>query len=273
MHSLHDDILKTLLSAGSDPQETATRLAALLSQPLDGLLLDHDRERRCGFPEVIYGQGKTAEQIAAAATAILGRSGRVLATRVEAGVGSELALRLGLDYDPLSRCLLRPPAEVKASRIAVVCAGTSDLPVAREAWLSLRYFGFEADLICDIGVAGLHRLTSALPRLQQAELLIVCAGMEGALPSVLGGLVACPLVAVPTSTGYGAGGGGWAALLAMLNSCASGISVVNIDNGFGAACAAARMMKLKAAATEAAEPRMDTNGHEYLEEQRSERRF
>ena len=245
MHSLNDEILKTLLSASADPQETVSRLAALLSQPLDGLLIDHDRERRCGFPEVIYGQGKTPEQIAAAAKAILGRSGRLFATRVDLAAGAGLALELGADYDPLSRTLLVPPAQFQASRIVVVCAGTSDLPVAREAMRSLAYFGFEAELICDVGVAGLHRLNSALPRLQQAEILIVCAGMEGALPSVLGGLLACPLIAVPTSTGYGAGGGGWAALLAMLNSCASGISVVNIDNGFGAACAASRMMKFR----------------------------
>ncbi len=257
MHSLNDEILKTLLAAGPDPHETVSRLAALLSQPLDGLLVDHDRERRCGFPEVIYGQGKTPEQIGTAGKAILARSGRLLATRVDAAAGADLALQLGADFDPLSRTLLVPLSQPQASRMIVVCAGTSDLPVAREALRSLAYFGFEAELICDVGVAGLHRLNSVLPRLQQAEILIVCAGMEGALPSVLGGLVACPLIAVPTSTGYGAGGGGWAALLAMLNSCASGISVVNIDNGFGAACAAARMMKFKGI-----EPRMNTNEHE-----------
>ena len=205
--------------------------------------VDLDREHRQGTGEVIFGQGKTASQIAGIAKA-LADSGQelVIATRVdkdkalEAMAAMEPQLSNKCSYDETSRMLLcgTLPKPNGNGTIVVVCAGTSDLPVAEEAALTAEALGNEVERIYDVGVAGIHRLLAHESKLQAAQCIIAVAGMEGALPSVIGGLARCPVIAVPTSVGYGASFGGVAALLAMLNSCASGVSVVNIDNGFGA---------------------------------------
>ncbi len=241
-----------------------TQLVALLSQVAGGTLsvndalgqlrtlpfetledvatLDHHRPLRTGFPEVIYCEGKTAEQVALIAERLAVRSTRLLGTRATEAQFKSASQRVpGLSWHERARCLWldREPESDLKQGVVVVCAGTSDLPVLEEAALTLRLMGHEATRITDVGVAGLHRLLPHIPTLQQANAVIVIAGMEGALASVVGGLTNAPVIAVPTSVGYGASFGGVAALLAMLNSCASGLAVVNIDNGFGAAHLAA----------------------------------
>ena len=198
--------------------------------------LDFDRDRRCGFAEFIYGASKNAGQIAMIMTELASHGKPVLATRVSPDNARQILKKLPhAEYDELAGTLAIPGKKKKKSsgKVAVICAGTSDLPVAREAVNTLTVCGVENTLIPDCGVAGLHRLLSNLERLREADIIIAVAGMEGALPSVTAGLVECPVIAVPTSVGYGASLGGIAALLSMLNSCASGVSVVNIDNGFG----------------------------------------
>jgi hypothetical protein len=194
------------------------------------------------MPEVIFGLGKTPDQIASIARTLREAGQPALVTRVERGAAERvLALEPGGDYDARARLLWYGPPEVAVTgvgTIAVVCAGTADLPVAHEAAAVARKLGNEVELIADVGVAGLHRLLAASEALRAARVLIVIAGMEGALPSVVGGLVARPVIAVPTSIGYGASFGGLAALLGMMSSCASNVAVVNIDNGFGAAVVA-----------------------------------
>ena len=210
--------------------------------------LDFDRDRRCGFAEFIYGASKTAEQIAMIMTELALHGKPVLATRVSPDNARKILKKLPhAEYDELAGTLAIPGKKKKKSsgKVAVICAGTSDLPVAREAVNTLSVCQVENILIPDCGVAGLHRLISKLDRLREADIIIAVAGMEGALPSVTAGLVECPVIAVPTSVGYGASLNGITALLAMLNSCASGVTVVNIDNGFGAACAAVRMLKIR----------------------------
>ena len=210
--------------------------------------LDFDRDRRCGFAEFIYGASKTAEQIAMIMTELASHGKPVLATRVSPDNARKILKKLPhAEYDELAGTLAIPGKKKKKSsgKVAVICAGTSDLPVAREAVNTLSVCQVENILIPDCGVAGLHRLISKLDRLREADIIIAVAGMEGALPSVTAGLVECPVIAVPTSVGYGASLNGITALLAMLNSCASGVTVVNIDNGFGAACAAVRMLKIR----------------------------
>jgi pyridinium-3,5-biscarboxylic acid mononucleotide synthase len=209
--------------------------------------VDVDRRRRTGFPEVIFGQGKTPAEVAQIAQVILEREPVLLATRISraqfdavqakfpAAVFHKRARCLTIEHAPLAR--LKLP-------IAVVAAGTSDLPVAEEAAITLEIFGNNVERVYDAGVAGLHRLLVETDRLRECGAIIVVAGMEGALPSVVAGLVNKPVIAVPTSTGYGASFGGLAALLGMLNSCGSGVTVVNIDNGFGAAYAAATINRL-----------------------------
>lgn len=216
--------------------------------------LDYDRARRCGTGEVIYGAGKTAEQVASIMQRLFD-SGQelVLATRMDAAKSLEVAsllpeeLAAGYTYDETSRVawLGEFPAAGGNGSIVVACAGTSDLPVAEEAALTAEALGNKVQRIYDVGVAGIHRLLAREEELQGAQVVIAVAGMEGALPSVIGGLVSCPVIAVPTSVGYGASFGGVTALLAMLNSCASGVSVVNIDNGFGAAYQASLINHLK----------------------------
>lgn len=209
---------------------------------LDYARVDHDRPRRCGFSEVIFAAGKTAEQVAGIFGELHGRGRPVLATRArdEQFVAVQAVVPDAI-HDPLARAIYwRPPIREPAhGHIGVVAAGTADLPVAREAMLTAELMGAHVDLIADVGVAGLHRLLRVQDRIRPAHVLVVVAGMEGALPSVVGGLVDVPVIAVPTSVGYGASFGGLAALLAMLNSCAAGVCVVNIDNGFGAGHAAA----------------------------------
>lgn len=208
--------------------------------------VDHHRALRHGFPEVIFGAGKRPEQVLAIAERIAERQDGLLVTRVEPAAAELLAARIpGIELSSLGRTARLAPAHPSERRVrgpvAVVTAGTSDLPVAEEAAETLIAFGNPVQRVTDVGVAGLHRILAAGRVLQDAAVVIVVAGMEGALPSVVGGLIAAPVIAVPTSVGYGASFGGIAALLGMLNSCASGVTVVNIDNGFGAAAAAARI--------------------------------
>jgi hypothetical protein len=204
--------------------------------------VDVHRALRQGLPEVIFGVGKTPEQIADVARTLRAAGQPALATRVEPDAAARvLALLPEGEYLPDARVLwFGPPIDASAGRgnVLVVCAGTADLPVAREAYEVARRFGNKVELLVDVGVAGIHRLFASTDLLRAARVVIAVAGMEGALPSVVGGLVAAPVVAVPTSVGYGASFGGVAALLGMLNSCASNVSVVNIDNGFGAAVVA-----------------------------------
>ena len=210
--------------------------------------LDFDRDRRCGFAEFIYGAGKTPEQIAAIMSELAACGKPVLTTRVSPEAARQVRKKLpNAEYDDSARTLLIPGRKKmkRSGKVAVICAGTSDLPVAKEAVNTLTVCGVENVLIPDCGVAGLHRLLSKLEQLRKTDIIIAAAGMEGALPSVTAGLVECPVIAVPTSVGYGASLNGITALLAMLNSCASGVTVVNIDNGFGAACAALRMLSLR----------------------------
>ena len=232
--------------AGSLNPEAAERqvLDALRQAPFEDLgfaRVDHHRELRQGFPEVILGLGKTPDQIAAIASRIVARGRPLLVTRATPEA-FEAVQRLvpAATYHAQARVVTLEQGEVARGKgtILVACAGTSDIPVAEEAALTASLMGNDVERLYDVGVAGLHRLLSAQEQLRRARVIIVVAGMEGALPSVLAGLVSVPVIAVPTSVGYGASFGGVAALLGMLNSCANGVTVVNIDNGFGAAATA-----------------------------------
>lgn len=211
---------------------------------MDTLNLDLDRARRCGFPEVIFGQGKTVEEIVEAARRIAAHHGKVLVTRAapEALAALALALPVGQAH-ARSRCFSVGTSAATLGPVAVISAGTADEPVAEECAVTLAMNGVQVDRIRDSGVAGLHRLVGNLDRIRACRIAIVIAGMEGALPSVVGGLIDLPVIGVPTSIGYGIAEGGRTALFAMLTSCAAGITVVNIDNGFGAAMAAAAMCR------------------------------
>ncbi|SES10898.1 nickel pincer cofactor biosynthesis protein LarB [Corynebacterium cystitidis] len=205
--------------------------------------LDVDRVRRRGYPEAIFCEGKTVSQVAAIAGA-LNDDYPTLFTRIsQEQAEAVLGVLPDALYDEVARMVVWPPAEPEVSGVSVlvVCAGSSDLPVAREAMLTARYLGRSVELLVDVGVAGIHRLLEHEQKLHDAGVIIVAAGMDGALPSVVGGLVSAPVVAVPTSVGYGAGAGGVAPLLTMLNSCAPGVGVVNIDNGYGAGHLAAQI--------------------------------
>jgi NCAIR mutase (PurE)-related protein len=209
--------------------------------------VDHHRALRHGMPEVIFAQGKTPEQVVAIAGSLLANAQNVLITRATRECAALVAAQLpDSEYLPLSGAIRfwRDRTVHGKGRIAVVCAGTSDIPVAEEAQITAELMGNDVDTIHDIGVAGIHRLMSSRERLTQARVVVVCAGMEGALPSVVGGLVSVPVIAVPTSIGYGASFHGLAALLGMLNSCASNVTVVNIDNGFGAGYVASLINRL-----------------------------
>ena len=210
--------------------------------------VDHHRQIRRGFPEVIYCPGKTTEQIVGIFESLAAKGNNVLATRAEPEVFEALARTNKFPkarYEKLARAIVLEQKELPASEtvLPIVTAGTADLPVAMEAKVTAEIMGQRTDLICDVGVAGLHRLISHLPKLQKANIIIVVAGMEGALASVVGGLVSCPVIAVPTSVGYGSNFEGLSALLTMLNSCASGVTAVNIDNGFSAAVTATMINK------------------------------
>ncbi len=206
--------------------------------------LDIDRARRRGYPEAIYCEGKTNDQVAAIALSLQDAEQTTLFTRANAEhAAAVLEVLDDVFYDPDAHFLAYPAVapEPTGVSVLVLCAGTSDLPVAKEAMHTARYLGRTVSLIADVGVAGIHRLLSYEEELQSAGVIIIAAGMDGALPSVVGGLVSCPVVAVPTSVGYGAGAGGIAPLLTMLNSCAPGVGVVNIDNGYGAGHLAAQI--------------------------------
>ncbi|MDY6917329.1 MAG: nickel pincer cofactor biosynthesis protein LarB [Chloroflexota bacterium] len=204
--------------------------------------VDIHRELRCGFPEVVYGQGKTPEQVTTIVQQLASASDRVLVTKAEESQFEAVRRPVpDASYQPVARMIVIDRAEDRTRRpgVMVVCGGTSDIPIAEEAATTAEVMGNGVERAYDVGVAGVHRLLDHLPRLRQAKVVVVVAGMEGALPSVVGGLVAVPVIAVPTSVGYGASFGGLTALLAMLNSCAAAVSVVNIDNGFGAGYIAA----------------------------------
>jgi NCAIR mutase (PurE)-related protein len=234
------------IAAGSVDVDAA--LNALAVEPVESLgfaTIDHHRVLRQGFPETIYGAGKTPEQICEIALRIVSRGDGVLVTRIDAEAGRLLAEAIpGIELNTVARTAYSPgrdPAPRGTGTVAVVTAGTSDLPVAEEAAVTLAALGNCVARITDVGVAGIHRVLAKRDEIVGAAVVIVVAGMDGALPSVVGGLVRAPVIAVPTSVGYGASFEGLAALLTMLNSCAAGVTVVNIDNGFGAAVAASRI--------------------------------
>lgn len=248
---MDQDQLRALLvqvrAGATDVDSAIERLRHMPFEDLGFAKVDHHRALRHGMPEVVFGQGKTADQVSAIAAALLAKAQNLLVTRIDGDVAARLKKEhQDAEYFPASRALRvwRDRTMRGKGKIAVVCAGTSDLPVAEEAQVTAEVMGNEVDAIHDIGVAGIHRLMQNRERLAEARVVIVCAGMEGALPSVVGGLVMAPVVAVPTSVGYGASFQGLAALLGMLNSCASNVTVVNIDNGFGAGYAASLMNRL-----------------------------
>ncbi|HJU03929.1 MAG TPA: nickel pincer cofactor biosynthesis protein LarB [Nitrospiraceae bacterium] len=219
------------------------RLRTLPYEDLGFASVDHHRALRQGFPEVIFCEGKTQAQVIAIARRLLARGGPLLATRVEPRVGRAL-LRLdrrAVFYEEARAVAIKPGSDPLIGNVLIITAGTVDIPVAEEARVTAEVMGSRVDTLYDVGVAGLHRILSRQERLFEARALVVVAGMDGVLPSVIGGLVDRPVIAVPTSRGYGASFGGLAALLTMLNSCAAGVGVMNIDNGFGAGCLAHRI--------------------------------
>jgi pyridinium-3,5-biscarboxylic acid mononucleotide synthase len=244
-------MLDEVRAGALDAETAAARIHdALAVAPFEDLgfaRVDTHRHLRQGFPEVILGLGKTPAQIAAVADRIVARGQALLVTRASADAWEAVrAVVPTATYHEDARAITLRQGEIMPGigTVLIACAGTSDLPVAEEAAVTAEIMGNTVDRLYDVGVAGLHRLLHEHERLRQARVLIVVAGMEGALPSVIGGLVRVPVIAVPTSVGYGASYGGIAALLGMLNSCASGVAVVNIDNGFGAACLASRINHL-----------------------------
>jgi NCAIR mutase (PurE)-related protein len=230
------------------PDEAVQRLRHLPFEDLGYAKVDHHRTVRVGMPEVIFSQGKTTTQVAAIFERLADKGTNVLATRATMQQYEEARVRVpAAEYHPLARCITLRQDRKKygKGRIVVVSAGTSDIPVAEEAVITADIMGNEVDHVYDVGVAGIHRLLANRETIHNARVVIVCAGMEGALPSVVGGLVGVPVIAVPTSVGYGASFQGLAALLGMLNSCASNVSVVNIDNGFGAGYVASMINRLQ----------------------------
>ena len=244
------DLEKLLKEYKNDKVSLGVVLNKLKKLPYEDLnfaLIDHHRQLRQGFPEVIYCPGKTLEQIGKIAKSIMNQGSSLLATRAAPEVYEYLKRDLDtIEYNQLGKVIY---SESKVhfkeldDKLVIVSAGTSDIPVAEEAFQTAAMIGFKAKKIFDVGVAGLHRLLNHKDKIDSAGVIIVVAGMEGALASVVGGLVSVPIIAVPTSAGYGASFDGLAALLAMLNSCANGVTVVNIDNGFGAAFAACKILK------------------------------
>jgi len=241
-------LLESLRQGDVALDDVVERLARLPFVDVPGARVDTHRALRAGVPEVVYAPGKTPEQIREVVTALREAGQDVLVTRAESDAAERVcALLGGGDYDATSRLLWFGPSEVATlgkGTVAIVSAGTADLPVASEAAGVAQRFGNKVEMLVDVGVAGLHRLLASSELLRAARVLIVVAGMEGALPSVVGGLVDKPVIAVPTSVGYGAAFGGVAALLGMLTSCASNVTVVNIDNGFGAAYVATLINRL-----------------------------
>ncbi|MDR3724200.1 MAG: nickel pincer cofactor biosynthesis protein LarB [Terracidiphilus sp.] len=231
-------LLNEVRAGRVDVDEAMTKLRTLPFEEMGFAKLDHHRALRTGMPEVIFAAGKTVDQVAAIFAHMTKAGGNVLATRASRDAWEAVkAVEPRAVYHERARAITLEQTAAKPGKglVAVVCAGTSDLPVAEEAAVTARIMGNEVELIADVGVAGIHRLLAQGDALKKARVLIVCAGMEGALPTVVGGLVHAPVLAVPTSVGYGASFGGVAALLGMLNTCSPNVSVVNIDNGFGAA--------------------------------------
>ncbi len=228
------------VAAGARSADEAARMLAPEAQSLGFATIDHDRAHRCGVPEVIYAAGKTAEQVVAIARTLIDRAGCALVTRATAEQAAAVEQTFA-KVEPGSRrrtLLIGDAPGLRGTSVPIVTAGTSDEPVAEEAALTFAFLGQAHHRVSDVGVAGVHRLMARLDEIDGAAVIVCIAGMEGALPSVVGGLVAAPVIAVPTSVGYGAAFAGLAALLGMLTSCAAGVSVVNIDNGFGAAYSA-----------------------------------
>lgn len=260
-----DNILKLLHELKSGEQSVDGALEILEKLPYEDIgyaRIDHHRQLRTGMPEVVFGEGKTPAQVAGIVERMTARGSNVLVTRLSQAQADEACAQLerrraeGVElpawaYDAAGRTLslrVSPFQDVGRGEVIVACAGTSDLPVAREALVTAEMMNNRVSLLTDIGVAGLHRLLSQLERLQSAEVIIAVAGMEGALPGVMAGLVSRPVIGVPVSVGYGASYGGTSALLTMLNSCAPGLTVVNIDNGYGAAAAASQINRVRTSA-------------------------
>lgn len=250
---MQEDQIRALLesvSQGTLPVEDAvSRLRALPFETVGNFAhLDQHRALRCGFPEVVFGQGKTPGQVVQIVNRLSERNDRVMVTRVTPEMYAEVGPQIPeMVYHAGARILVldRVKDRVRKPGVFVLSAGTADIPVAEEAVLTADLMGSGVERIYDVGVAGIHRLLNQVERLQQARVVVVVAGMDGALPSVVGGLVSVPVIAVPTSVGYGASFNGLAALLTMLNSCATGVAVVNIDNGFGAGVMASRINQLE----------------------------
>ena len=241
-------MLEQVKSNELDIDQAVEKLRHLPFEDLGFACLDHHRQIRRGFPEVIFCPGKTTEHIIKIFESLAAKGNNVLATRAEPDVFEALANTKKFPnarYEKLARAIVLEQKEPPASKtvLPIVTAGTADLPVATEAKVTAEIMGQRTELICDVGVAGLHRLFKHLPKLQKANVVIVVAGMEGALASVVGGLMSCPVIAVPTSVGYGSAFEGLSALLTMLNSCAAGVTAVNIDNGFSAAVTATLINK------------------------------
>lgn len=240
-------LLDDVRAGATSVDDALERVRHLPFEDLGYAKLDHHRALRHGLTEVVFGKGKTADQVVGIATHLLEKAQNLLITRTDSAVAERLKTVCGeAEYFPLSGAVRvwRERAIQGKGTIAVISAGTSDIPVAEEARLTAEVMGNTVDVIYDIGVAGIHRLLSHSERLMAARVVVVCAGMEGALPSAVGGLVSAPVIAVPTSVGYGASFNGLAALLGMLNSCASNVTVVNIDNGFGAGYVASLINRL-----------------------------
>lgn len=242
-------LMKDVRTGRLSPESAAAQLRHLPYEDLGFARMDNHRALRQGFPEVIFCEGKTVEQVTAIADRILARHGTLLATRASREIFEAIkAIEPRTTYHPLSRAVLVKPAHppTPVGRVLVISAGTADIPVAEEAAVTADILGSRVETLYDVGVAGLHRLLDRQKALEAADVLVVAAGMDGVLPSVVGGLVDKPVIAVPTSIGYGASFQGVAALLTMLNSCAAGVAVVNIDNGFGAGVLAHRINTLGA---------------------------
>ncbi|MBN2369110.1 MAG: nickel pincer cofactor biosynthesis protein LarB [Vicinamibacteria bacterium] len=241
-----ESLLKRVWNRETTPEEAFQRLETLPYEDLGFAKIDHHRGLRRGFAEVVYGPGKSTEQICAIVRRLIDHGQNVLVTRADRAVHDRLRELhpQALFHEAASAITLTiRPAPALPGRAAVVCAGTSDMAVSEEAAVTAEFNGAAVDRIYDVGVAGLHRLLDQTPRIRQAAVIVVVAGMEGALPSVVSGLVAAPVIAVPTSVGYGASFQGLSALLTMLNSCATGVAVVNIDNGFGAGYLASLILR------------------------------
>lgn len=255
---MNEDTLRGLLQAYKKGETSLDHIMARIkggfTEELGFAQIDHHRELRQGFPEVIFAEGKTPRQVAQIARGIVRHGSVLLATRADKTHYAAVKRAVPkAHYHELPRVITAQENRVRphgGGMILVICAGTSDIPIAEEACITAEMFGARVERLYDVGVAGIHRLLGNTDRLSKASVIIVIAGMEGALASVVGGLVSVPVIAVPTSVGYGASFGGITALLAMLNSCVAGITVVNIDNGFGAAVAAGKIIRLQGKGSE-----------------------